>query len=292
MTETPAGTLHLSQIRFQAHEEISEEIQLKGLSASEMEQIVPAGTVLLGYRGSIVHGMYRNPDHHSDAIDDKDIMGVAISPLDTYFGLRHFEQREAKIREWDSVVYEYRKFVRLLCQGNPNVLSLLWIEPHYYIYRHPAGQALIDDRELFNSRRVYHAFTGYAYSQLKRMTHLAHQGYMGEKRKALVEKFGYDTKNAAHLIRLLRMGIEFLKDGVLYVKRPDAPQLMEIKLGGWTLDQVKAEADHLFKRAEAAFDACMLPKTPDERKINSIVTEVLWDYFSATERRWWISKEG
>lgn len=33
---------------------------------------------------------------------------------------------------------------------------------------------------------------------------------MGEKRKQLVAKHGYDTKNASHLIRLLRMGMEFL----------------------------------------------------------------------------------
>jgi len=52
---------------------------------------------------------------------------------------------------------------------------------------------------------------------------------MGAKRKSLVEKFGYDTKNAAHLILLLRMGIEFLSVGVLHVKRHDAQELLEIK---------------------------------------------------------------
>jgi len=34
-------------------------------------------------------------------------------------------------------------------------------------------------------------------------------GYMGKKRRELVMRVGYDAKNAAHLIRLLRMGIEF-----------------------------------------------------------------------------------
>jgi len=63
---------------------------------------------------------------------------------------------------------------------------------------------------------------------------------MGTKRKMLVEKYGYDCKNAAHLIRLLRMGVEFLKDGRLYVMREDAKQLIEIKRGEWTLEQVKA----------------------------------------------------
>ena len=77
---------------------------------------------------------------------------------------------------------------------------------------------------------------------------------LGAKRKALVEHFGFDTKAASHLIRLLRMGIEFLTDGELQVTRHvDGPQLLEIKRGEWTLDQVKAEADRLFKLSEKTY---------------------------------------
>jgi len=37
-----------------------------------------------------------------------------------------------------------------------------------------------------------------------RKLHREHlSGYMGEKRKAMVRKYQYDVKNAAHLIRLL-----------------------------------------------------------------------------------------
>jgi len=58
-------------------------------------------------------------------------------------------------------------------------------------------------------------------------------GYMGKKRRELVRRVGYDAKNAAHLIRLLRMGIEFLTEGTLYVERPDAAELLDIKRGVW-----------------------------------------------------------
>jgi len=48
-------------------------------------------------------------------------------------------------------------------------------------------------------------------SQLRRFQKKGENiGYLGDKRKQLVLKHGYDAKNAAHLIRLLRMGIEFL----------------------------------------------------------------------------------
>jgi predicted nucleotidyltransferase len=257
---------------------MTDTIKLRNCSPSDLEELLPQNVILLGYRGSIAHGMYMDP-MRPEGIDDKDIMGVCIAPQSVYYGLDNLEQKERKLREWDSVVYELRKFVKLLEGSNPNVLSLLWLQENHYIYVDVYGERLINNRELFVSKKIYHSFTGYAYAQLKKMTHLAFEGYMGQKRKSLVEKFGYDTKNAAHCIRLLRMGIEFLKEGELHVHREDAPQLMEIKLGGWTLEQVQKEAEYLFKRAEAAYDSCTLPKAPDHDKINALVVGMLREWF-------------
>ena len=203
-------------------------------------------SILSCYRGSIAHGMYiTNSDPNS--IDDKDAMYVIVPHIQYYFGLRTYGSqgtREIKRDEWDIVVYEARKFINLLMQGNPNVLMALWLEPNFYIKITPAGQLLIDHREVFVGKHVYRSFVGYAHGQLHRMIHTQFHGHMGAKRKNLVEKYGYDCKNAAHLIRLLRMGTEFLIDGQLYVLRHDASQLLEIKRGEWTLDQVMAEANH------------------------------------------------
>ena len=97
-------------------------------------------------------------------------------------------------------------------------------------------------------------------------------GYMGEKRKALVRGHGYDVKNAAHLIRLLRMGKEYLATGELQVYRTtDADELKAIKRGEWTLDQVKAEAERLFAEVRAAEAASTLPKRPDEKAANRLL---------------------
>jgi predicted nucleotidyltransferase len=234
-------------------------------------------SILTGFRGSIAHGMYV-PQNKPDSIDDKDVMAVCVPPIDYYFGLYEFGNRGTKeimAAEWDIVIYEFRKFIRMLCQGNPNVLSMLWLEAGSYIKLTSAGQLLIDNRNLFVGRHVYRSFTGYAYGQMHRMEHGACNGYMGAKRKGLVEKFGYDCKNAAHLIRLLRMGIEFLKDGELYVKREDAPQLLDIKCGAWTLEQVKAEADRLFKLSEEVYLKSILPKTLNMEKINDLSIAII-----------------
>lgn len=233
--------------------------------------------ILHGYRGSIAHGMYV-PSTDPNSIDDKDTMAVCVPPKDYYFGLREYGSKgtkEIQRDEWDIVIYEARKFVSLLAKGNPNVLSMLWLDPKHYIKQTRAGKRLIAHREWFVGRHVYKSFTGYAYSQLKRMESHAFQGYMGQKRKQLVEKFGYDTKNAAHLIRLLRMSIEFLTDGELYVEREDATQLLDIKKGQWKLEEVKKEADRLFKLADMAYVKSDLPKKPNMELIIPLLVGIV-----------------
>lgn len=236
--------------------------------------------ILIAYRGSITQGLY--VPQEKDGIDDKDIMMVCIPDIDYYFGLLRFGSRgtqEIKQGEWDIVCYEFQKFINLLKTGNPNVLSILWLEKDCYIEISPLAQAILDNRNLFVSKQVYHHFTGYAYGQLHRMTHQAYERYMGKKRKQLVNRFGYDTKNACHLIRLLKMCIEFLVEGRLYVKRQDSQQLLEIKRGEWTLQQVESEANRLFKLAEEAYVKSKLPDAPNFRAINKLCVKILTSYF-------------
>ena len=233
--------------------------------------------VLSCYRGSIAHGMY-TPNSDPNSIDDKDAMVICVPPRAYYYGLKQFGScgtQEIMRDEWDIVIYELRKFVSLLAKGNPNVLGALWLAPQYYIDVAPAGRLIIENRELFVGKHVYRSFTGYAYSQLKRMTHFKFEGYMGSKRKALVEKYGYDCKNAGHLIRLLRMGIEFLNDGELHVERHDATQLLDIKRGEWTLEQVQAEATRLFETVELAYTNSKLPPGPDMDAINRLCVQAV-----------------
>jgi len=250
--------------------------QLKGLSDAEKKELIPEDLIFLGYRGSIAHGMYI-PNTDPNSIDDKDIMGVYLAPISHYIGINKSKDvREKWYKEWDCVYYEFLKIVSLLCKGNPNVLSALWLDDKYILYQADSWKELVKIKDAFACKNVYHSFCGYAHGQLHRMTHMAFDGYMGEKRKGLVEKYGYDCKNAAHCIRLLRMSIEFLMEGTLYVeRRNDATQLLEIKHGEWTLDQVKAEAEHLFKLCEEAYIRSPLKAQPDIDKINDVCTQIL-----------------
>jgi len=230
--------------------------------------------ILAGYVGSVAHGTHV-PKTDPNSIDDKDVMGVMVLPREYYIGLKKKEQTTAFVDEWDVVVYEIKKFVSLLLKNNPNVLGTLWLAPNLYTHMSEEGKLLVDNREIFLSKQCYASFCGYAHSQLHRMTHMAFQGYMGDKRKQLVVQHGYDTKNAAHLVRLLRMGIEALTEGHIYVFRHDAEELKAIKKGEWTLQQVHDEANRLFKVMEMAYVNSKLPARPDEERAEKILMEII-----------------
>ncbi len=83
-------------------------------------------------------------------------------------------------------------------------------------------------------------------------------------RSALEEEFGYDTKHAMHLVRLLRMGVEALRDGQIVVRRPDAKELLSIRNGAWSYDDlVKYAEDMNHEVTEVWYKKTALPKKPD-----------------------------
>ncbi len=109
-------------------------------------------------------------------------------------------------------------------------------------------------------------------------------GFLGAKRKALVDKYGYDVKNAAHLVRLLKMGIEFLRDGVLNVYRSqDAAEIIDIKMGRWTLPAVQLYAERLFSEFRQAREASALPDEPDFEAADRLCVEIAQDFCGRSE---------
>lgn len=83
-------------------------------------------------------------------------------------------------------------------------------------------------------------------------------------RSALEEQHGYDTKHAMHLVRLLRMGAEALETGVLNVYRPDAAELLAIRNGAWTYEEVVEYAEEMDNHVrEVLYKQTALPKKPD-----------------------------
>jgi hypothetical protein len=101
---------------------------------------------------------------------DVDVKGIAIPPSNYYLGLlNNFEQAELKGKEPDGVIYEIRKFFKLARDCNPNIIEVLHTDPEDWIHVHPVGQNILDNRDIFLSKKAYFTFFGYARAQLKRI---------------------------------------------------------------------------------------------------------------------------
>ena len=102
-----------------------------------------------------------------------------------------------------------------------------------------------------------------------------------EKRSELEEQFGYDTKHAMHLVRLLRMGEEILTDGVVNVARPDAEELLDIRNGAWTYEEIVQYAEHTDHNIrEVLYKTSSLPKAPDLQLAGKVLMEcqdIFWE---------------
>lgn len=90
----------------------------------------------------------------------------------------------------------------------------------------------------------------------------------------LEAKFGYDTKHAMHLVRLLRMAEEIITEGQLRVHREDAKELLEIREGSWKYDDLMKWAEEkaeFIKKTEAP----LLPAKPDQEKLDTLCMELV-----------------
>jgi len=91
------------------------------------------------------------------------------------------------------------------------------------------------------------------------------------KRAAIEEKYGYDCKHAYHLVRLIRMCEEILTTGKVIVKRPDREELLDIRNGRWTYDQLIEFADGKEKYLNEIYNNCnILPRIPDKEKLDKL----------------------
>lgn len=97
-------------------------------------------------------------------------------------------------------------------------------------------------------------------------------------RAELEEKFGYDTKHAMHLIRLLRMGVEILEHGIVLTYRPDCAELMQIRNGLWPYDDLIKYAEDMDLKLQKLYDTSKLPHAPNAEKIDKWLIQTTRDF--------------
>lgn len=116
--------------------------------------------ILLGLGGSHAYGTNIEGS-------DIDIRGVATNSAREILTGKGFEQVENHVT--DTVVYSLKKMVSLLANCNPNCIEILGLEPWQYLRITDVGQQLIDNADMFLSKKAAKSFGGYANSQLWRL---------------------------------------------------------------------------------------------------------------------------
>lgn len=112
----------------------------------------------------------------SIATSDIDIRGCSLNSKSDLIGMSSFEQ-VIDIKT-DTVIYSFNKLIKLLIDCNPNTIEILGCKPEHYFLITPIGQELLDNRNLFLSKRAIDSFSGYAGQQLRRLQNaLARDNY-------------------------------------------------------------------------------------------------------------------
>ena len=102
---------------------------------------------------------------------DIDIRGCALNTKEEILTNKKFEQFVNE--ETDTTIYGFNKVVSLLTNVNPNTIELLGCKLEHYLYISPIGQELLDNKNMFLSKKCVHSFGGYASSQLRRLDNKA-----------------------------------------------------------------------------------------------------------------------
>jgi predicted nucleotidyltransferase len=99
---------------------------------------------------------------------DLDIRGICLNRPQDLIGISTgFQQYNDE--QTDTVIYSMNKIFELLCKCNPNTIEILGNQPDKYFKLNDIGKLIIDNRELFLSKKAYYSFCRFAEDQLHRM---------------------------------------------------------------------------------------------------------------------------
>lgn len=122
--------------------------------------------ILLGYGGSHAYGT-------NIATSDIDIRGIYANPIEEVLGITPDSEQYVD-ENTDTTIYSLKKMLTLLSNCNPNTIELLGLKD--YLYVSSAGQLLLDNKDMFLSKKAIYTFGQYANSQLNRLINKSGRG--------------------------------------------------------------------------------------------------------------------
>lgn len=98
---------------------------------------------------------------------DIDVRGCAFQSRSDLLGLSNFEQ--VIDNATDTTIYGFNKLIQLLSNCNPNVCEMLGCKPDTYVFYNDIGRMMVQERNMFLSKKAVNSFGGYANQQLRRL---------------------------------------------------------------------------------------------------------------------------
>ena len=115
----------------------------------------------------------------------------------------------------------------------------------------------------------------------------SYQKWKGKRnldRMMLEHKFGYDTKHASHLYRLITEGKELLMKGTITFPRPDANIILDIREGKWSYDRLLEMVDGYEEKFEHLYENSVLPKKPKWKAIEKLCIGIIEKHLNGKEK--------
>ena len=190
---------------------------------------------------------------------DEDRRGIYLPPAAWHWSLtKPPEQVESIVDGLDVIDWEIEKYLTQALKGNPTILETLWSP--LVLFATELGEELISLRRCFLSRRLIATYSGYSQNQFHLMERKARAG----------EPFR--VKHAMHLIRLLHSGLHAARTGEILVDVGEhRDELLAIRRGERSWDEVAARRAELDAEFRAAFDDSVLPEMPDFARVNEFL---------------------
>jgi len=98
---------------------------------------------------------------------DTDLRGFYVNPPHDYLGLSD-PAGQISDEKNDITYYSLKRAFELLQTANPNMIELLWMPQDCVRFQSPVMTKLIENRDLFISKKCFHTHSGYAYAQIEK----------------------------------------------------------------------------------------------------------------------------
>ncbi len=185
-----------------------------------------------------------------------------------------------KGQEYDFSIYSIVKYFQLCMENNPNMIDSLFVPRRCILYSTQVGEMVRENRKLFLHKGAWHKFKGYAYSQLHKAQNSVPQE--GTERRKDYDKYGYSTKFAYHVVRLISEVEMILSEGDLELTR-NREQLKSIRRGEWSKEQIRDYFNEKEKQLESLYLQSTLRQHPDEKAIKQLLLNCLEHHYGSLE---------